>query len=157
MNKIEANLSTGSSRKFAICATRWNEFIVGRLINGAEDVLKRSGASGDNIDLIMCPGAFELPLTVQMALKTGKYDGVIALGTVIRGETPHFDYICSEVTKGLASISLSENIPVSYGVLTCDTTEQAIERSGNKSGNKGFEAGQTVIEMINLKSKLNGE
>jgi len=157
MNKIEANLSIESSRKIAICATRWNEFIVGRLINGTEDVLKRSGASGDNIDLIMCPGAFELPLTVQMALKTGKYDGVIALGTVIRGETPHFDYICSEVTKGLASISLSENIPVSYGVLTCDTTEQAIERSGNKSGNKGFEAGQTVIEMINLKSKLNGE
>ncbi len=157
MKRIEGSLSTGSSRKFAICATRWNEFIVGRLINGAEDVLKRSGATGDNIDLIMCPGAFELPLTVQMAVKSGKYDAVIVLGAVIRGETPHFDYICSEVTKGLASVSLSENIPVSYGVLTCDSTEQAIERSGNKSGNKGFEAGQTAIEMINLKSKLNGE
>jgi 6,7-dimethyl-8-ribityllumazine synthase len=157
MNKIEGMLPTSSSRKFAICATRWNEFIVSRLISGAEDAILRSGGTPDNIDLILCPGAFELPLTVQMAIKSGKYDGVIALGAVIRGETPHFEYISAEVTKGLASISLNENIPVAYGVLTCDTTEQAVERSGNKSGNKGFEAGQTVIEMINLKSKLNGE
>lgn len=140
--------------KFCIVAARFNEFIVGKLLSGALDGLKRHGVNEDETDIVWVPGAFEIPLAAKKIAGSKKYDGVICLGAVIRGATPHFDYVASEATKGIASVSLESEIPVIMGVLTTDTIEQAIERAGTKAGNKGYEAAITAIEMANLLKDL---
>jgi 6,7-dimethyl-8-ribityllumazine synthase len=149
IKKIEGKFE-GKGKKVAIIVSRWNEFIVSKLLDGALDALKRHNVDEKNIVIAYCPGAFEIPLTTKKLANSKKYDAVIALGAVIRGATPHFDYIAAEVTKGLAAISLETEIPCIYGVLTTDNIEQAIERAGTKSGNKGFDAAMTAIEMISL-------
>lgn len=136
--------------KFGIIVGRFNEFIGGKLLDGALDALKRHGAKESEIEVAWVPGAFEIPLAAKKMAKLNKYDAVICLGAVIRGATPHFDYVSSEVTKGIASVSLETEIPVVFGVLTTDTIEQAIERAGTKAGNKGYDAAVTAIEMSNL-------
>ncbi len=136
--------------KFAIVLSRFNNFIGERLLEGALDALRRSGAEEDDYCVIRVPGAFEIPLAVKKIIKTGRYHAIICLGSVIRGSTPHFAYIATEVTKGIASLTLESEIPISFGVLITDTIEQAIERAGTKIGNKGFDAAMTAIEMANL-------
>jgi 6,7-dimethyl-8-ribityllumazine synthase len=136
--------------KVGIIVGRFNEFIGSKLLSGAIDALKRHGAEEENIELAWVPGAFEIPLAAKKMVKTGNYDAVICLGAVIKGSTPHFDYVSAEVTKGIANVSLDAEIPVIFGVLTTDTIEQAIERAGTKAGNKGFDAAVTAIEMIDL-------
>lgn len=136
--------------KFGIIVGRFNEFIGGKLLSGAIDALKRHGVNEDDIEITWVPGAYEIPLVAKKLAKLKKYDGIICLGAVIRGATPHFEYVSSEVTKGIASVSLETEIPVIFGVLTTDTIEQAIERAGTKAGNKGYEAAVTAIEMANL-------
>ncbi|XOQ49421.1 MAG: 6,7-dimethyl-8-ribityllumazine synthase [Eubacteriales bacterium] len=140
--------------KFGIVVSRFNEFISSRLLSGALDTLKRHGAKEEDIEVAWVPGAFEIPLTAKKMAKSGKYDAVICLGAVIRGSTPHFDYVSNEVSKGIASVSLETETPVAFGVLTTDNIEQAIERAGTKSGNKGGDAALTAIEMANLIKKL---
>jgi len=140
--------------RFCIVAARFNESIVDRLVRGALDTLTRHGAVESQIGVIHVPGAYELPLAVQRVAKTRQYDGIVALGTVIRGATPHFDYVCSECANGLSRVSLEFDLPVGFGVLTCDTTEQAIERSGTKAGNKGADAALATIEMVSLLRQL---
>ncbi len=130
--------------------SRFNSFICERLLEGATDTLVRHNADDDDIDVVRVPGAFEIPLVAKKLATSGRYDGVICLGAVIRGATPHFDYVCSEVSKGVASVSLDTDIPIAFGVITTDTIEQAIERAGSKAGNKGAEAAMVVIEMLNL-------
>ena len=136
--------------RVGIVAARFNEFIVSKLLSGCEDVLVRHGVREEDIAVAWVPGAFEIPLIASKMAKSGKYDAVIALGAVIRGSTNHYDYVCSEVSKGLAQASLSSGVPVLFGVLTTDTIEQAIERAGTKAGNKGAECAQGAIEMVNL-------
>jgi len=150
MNIIEGKLKVTDGKKIAIVSTRWNHFIVDRLVEGAKDAFDRHGGIADNLTHILVPGAFELPMVVEKLLASGKYDAVCALGAVIRGSTPHFDYVSAEATKGIASVSLKYQKPVSFGVLTTDTIEQAIERAGTKAGNKGFEAMSVVIELLDL-------
>jgi 6,7-dimethyl-8-ribityllumazine synthase len=150
MNKIEGKLSLNGNEKVAIIASRFNHLITDRLIEGAEDAFLRNGGKKENLDLILVPGAFELPFALKRALKKEKYDGIVCLGAVIRGATPHFDYVAAEATKGIANTTLQFDIPVTFGLLTTDTIEQAIERAGTKVGNKGFEAMIGLIEMINL-------
>jgi len=140
--------------KFGIIVGRFNEFIGGKLLSGALDALKRHGVEENDIEIAWVPGAFEIPLIAKKMAYSKKYDGVICLGAVIRGSTPHFDYVSSEVTKGIAHVSLESEVPVIFGVLTTDSIEQAIERAGTKAGNKGFEAAVTAIEMANLISQL---
>ena len=140
--------------KFGIIVGRFNEFIGGKLLGGAIDALKRHGVEEDEIEIAWVPGAFEIPLVAKKMVKSKKYDAVICLGAVIRGSTPHFDYVSSEVTKGVASVSLETEVPVIFGVLTTDTIEQAIERSGTKAGNKGYDAAVTAIEMANLLKQI---
>ncbi len=150
MGKVfEGNL-IGENIKVALVAGRFNEFITGKLVSGAMDALVRHGVEKENIDIAWVPGAFEIPLVAQRAAKGDTYDAVICLGAVIRGATPHFDFVCAEVSKGVAQVSLKEEKPVIFGILTTDSIEQAIERAGTKNGNKGFEAGVAAIEMINL-------
>jgi 6,7-dimethyl-8-ribityllumazine synthase len=136
--------------KFSIVVGRFNEFIGGKLLEGAKDTLIRHGVTEEDIDVIWVPGAYEIPLTAKRLAKTGRYDGVICLGAVIRGATSHYDHVSNEVAKGIAQVSLEEDIPVIFGVLTTDTIEQAIERAGTKAGNKGADAAMTAIEMANL-------
>lgn len=136
--------------KFGIIVGRFNEFIGGKLLSGALDALKRHGVEEKDVEIAWVPGAFEIPLVAKKMAASEKYDGVICLGAVIRGATPHFDYVSNEVTKGVASVSLDTGVPVIFGVLTTDTIEQAIERAGTKAGNKGYEAAVTAIEMANL-------
>jgi len=136
--------------RFAIVCSRFNDFIVNRLQGGAMDALLRHGASEDNITVIMVPGAFEIPLAAKKAAASSKYDAVICLGTVIRGATPHFEYVAAEVSKGIAMIGLESGIPVTFGILTTENIEQAIERAGSKSGNKGWDAAVSAIEMVSL-------
>jgi len=136
--------------RFGIVVSRFNDFIGERLLGGALDALKRNGADDQNIDIFKVPGAFEIPLIAKKAAQTGKYDAVICLGAVIRGGTPHFDYIAAEVSKGIANVSIDSGVPISFGVLTTDTLEQAIERAGAKSGNKGWDAASAAVEMANL-------
>lgn len=150
---ISANLVL-NNQKIAIVTARFNEFITGKLLGGAKDCLGRHGLGESNISEVWVPGAFELPLAAQMLAKSGKFDGIIALGCVIRGATPHFDYVCSEAAKGISKVSMDHNLPVAFGVLTTDTIEQAVERAGTKAGNKGWEAAMSTIEMVNLASKL---
>ena len=136
--------------KVGVVAARFNEFIVSKLLSGCEDVLLRHGIQPDDIAVAWVPGAFEIPLIASKMAKSGKYDAVIALGAVIRGSTSHYDYVCSEVSKGIASVALNSNIPAMFGVLTTDTIEQAIERASTKAGNKGADCAQGAIEMVNL-------
>ncbi len=150
MKVIEGKLQVQNGRKIAIVNARWNHLVTDRLVEGAKDAYLRHGGDEADLDLVLVPGAFELPLVVERLLNTGKYDGICALGAVIRGSTPHFDYIAAEATKGIASAALKSGKPVAFGLLTTDTIEQAIERAGTKAGNKGFEAMTTVIEMMNL-------
>lgn len=140
--------------KFAIIVGRFNEFIGSKLLSGAMDGFKRHGVEEENIDIIWVPGAFEIPLVAKKLAKTKKYDAVICLGAVIRGATPHFDYVSNEVSKGIANVSLETEIPVIFGVLTTDTIEQAIERAGTKVGNKGYDAAVSSIEMANLLKQI---
>ena len=140
--------------KFAIVVSRFNDFICDRLLGGALDALRRHGASDDDIEIFRVPGAFEIPLTAKVLSKNSKYDAIICLGAVIRGSTPHFEYISAEVSKGIATVSLDSEKPVAFGVLTTDTVEQAIERAGTKAGNKGWEAALSAIEMANLLSSV---
>ena len=149
MRTLEGQLTT-SGEKFFIVVSRFNEFISSKLLSGALDELKRHGIENNNIDIAWVPGAFEIPLVAEKAAKTGKYNAVIALGAVIKGSTSHYDYVCAEVSKGVASVSLETEVPVLFGVLTTDNLEQAIERAGTKSGNKGADAAKSAIEMANL-------
>ena len=153
MRTIEGQLIVGDAR-FCLVATRFNESIVENLIKGAVDTLTRHGADESQIHLVRVPGAFELPLAVKRVAKSRQYDAIVALATVIRGATPHFDYVCGECAGGLGRVSLETEIPVGFGVLTCDTIEQAIERSGTKAGNKGAEAARAAIEMVSLVRQL---
>jgi 6,7-dimethyl-8-ribityllumazine synthase len=136
--------------KVAIVASRWNDFVVSRLISGAVDALERLGAQSDSMTIIRVPGSFELPMAVQRAASSGKFDALICLGVIIRGETSHNEYIASEVFKGIAQVSLETNLPIALGVVTADNLEQAIDRAGAKSGNKGFEAAMAAVELANL-------
>ena len=152
--KIFEGSFNGEKIKVGIVGGRFNEFITSKLISGAQDALIRHGVKEENIDLAWVPGAFEIPLVAQRMAKTKKYDAIITLGAVIRGATPHFDYVCSEVSKGVANVSLQHEMPVIFGVLTVNSIEEAIERAGTKAGNKGFEAGMGAIEMINLLNSI---
>ena len=149
MKIIEGKL-VAQGLKFAVINGRFNSLITKQLLEGAIDGLQRHGVDSKNIEIVWVPGAFELPLIAQKIAESSKYDGVICLGAVIRGSTPHFDYVCSEASKGIAQASMKTGVPIIFGVLTTDTIEQAIERAGTKAGNKGFEAALTAIEMANL-------
>lgn len=149
MNVFEGNIVAKEVR-IGIVAARFNEFITSKLLSGAVDGLRRHEVQEDRIDVAWVPGAFEIPLVAQKMAKSGNYDAVICLGAVIRGATTHYDYVCSEVSKGIAQISLQTGVPVMFGVLTTDNIEQAIERAGSKAGNKGFDCATGAIEMINL-------
>jgi len=154
MNIVEGDLRVDKSKKVAIINARFNHFITDRLVEGAKDAFARHGGDSENLDLILVPGAFEIPFALDRALSSGKYDAVCCLGAVIRGATPHFDYVSAEATKGVASVTLKHGKPVTFGVLTVNSIEQAIERAGTKAGNKGGEAMVGLIEMINLYSEL---
>ncbi len=153
IKSIDGDFNAGDA-KFCILAGRFNSFIVERLVEGAVDALVRHGTSRDNIEIIRVPGAYEMPISAQRIAQTGRYDSIIALGAVIRGSTPHFDFVAGECSKGLAQVSLASDMPIIFGVLTTDTIEQAVERAGTKAGNKGAEAAVTAIEMISLFNKL---
>jgi len=149
VNTIQGNLNSVGLR-FALVVSRFNELVTSRLLEGALDALRRTGASESDLLIVRVPGSFEIPLAARKLAKQGKYDAIICLGTVIQGDTPHYEYISNEVTKGIASVSLETGVPLAYGVLTADTVEQAIDRAGLKSGNKGFEAAMSAVEMANL-------
>ena len=144
----------GKKEKIGIVCARFNEFIVSKLISGAEDTLVRHGVDTDDITLVWVPGAFEIPLIASKMAKSGKYDAVICLGTVIRGATSHYDYVCNEVSKGVAQVSLQTGIPVMFGIVTTENIEQAIERAGTKAGNKGYDCALGAIEMVNLLKQM---
>ena len=150
MGKLFEGMLLGDGLKIGVVASRFNEFITRKLLDGAQDALLRHGVAADNIDVAWVPGAFEIPLVAQKLAQTKKYDAVVCVGAVVRGATPHFEYIAAEVTKGIARASLDSGVPISYGVITTDTLEQAIERAGSKIGNKGFDAAANAIEMANL-------
>lgn len=147
--KFEGTM-TGAGLRVAIVATRWNDFIVERLLAGAEDALKRAGVAEKAIDVAMAPGAYEVPFIARKLAETGRYDAIVALGCVIRGATAHFDYVAGEAATGIAAVARDTGVPVTFGVLTVDTIEQAIERAGTKAGNKGAEAALAAIELANL-------
>lgn len=151
---IEGGLTVVGEGRYAILATRWNAFIVDRLVEGAIDTLKRHGVSAESITLLKVPGAYELPLVAQRVAASEHFDAIVCLGAVIRGSTPHFDYVAGEAAKGIAAVAMDFDLPVIFGVLTTDTIEQAIERAGTKAGNKGSEAAATAIEMVNLVKQL---
>ncbi|MBK6280049.1 MAG: 6,7-dimethyl-8-ribityllumazine synthase [Gammaproteobacteria bacterium] len=150
---IEGVFAAGEAR-FALVASRFNSFVVESLIAGAVDTLRRHGVADAQITLVRSPGAFELPLVVQKVAASGNYDAIVALGAVIRGGTPHFEYVAGECTKGIAQVSLASGLPIAFGVLTVDTIEQAIERAGTKAGNKGAEAALSALEMVSLLGRL---
>jgi len=153
MKRLEGELQA-EGLKFAIIASRFNEFITGKLLDGAVDALIRHGASEKNIDIIKVPGSFEIPLVAKKVAGKKSYDAVICLGTIIRGATPHFDYVAAEAAKGIATASMDTGVPIAFGVLTTDTIEQAVERAGSKSGNKGWDAAMVAMEMAQLMKKL---
>jgi 6,7-dimethyl-8-ribityllumazine synthase len=136
--------------RFAVVASRWNDFLTSRLVEGALDALERLGADEKGVEVFRVPGSFEIPLLARRLAASGKWDAVVCVGTVIRGQTPHFEYIASEVTKGIAQAAMETNVPVVYGIVTADTLEQAIDRAGVKAGNKGFEAAMSAVELVNL-------
>jgi 6,7-dimethyl-8-ribityllumazine synthase len=154
MRIVEGDLRVDREKKVAIISARFNHFITDRLVEGAKDTYSRFGGDAETLDLILVPGAFEIPFALERALSGGKYDAVCCLGAVIRGATPHFDYVSAEATKGIANVTLKYGKPVSFGVLTVDSIEQAIERAGTKAGNKGGEAMASLIEMMNLYGEL---
>lgn len=154
MTTFEGNLQLNGSEKVAIIASRFNHLIVDRLVEGAMDSFKRHGGNEDNLNLILAPGAYELPFVLNRILKQDEYDGICCVGAVIRGATPHFDYVSAEATKGIANATIKYDACVSFGLLTTDSIEQAIERAGTKVGNKGFEAMNALIELMNLYNKL---
>lgn len=153
ISETEGNLQVRDAR-FALLVSRFNSFVVDSLLAGAVDALKRHGADERDLQIVRVPGAFEMPLVAQRLAASKKYDAIIALGAVIRGGTPHFEYVAGECTKGLATVGMQHDLPVAFGVLTVDTIEQAIERAGTKAGNKGVEAAMSAIEMVNLLRKL---
>ncbi len=153
MNKIEGKV-VADGIKIGIVASRFNEFIVSKLVGGAVDGLVRHDVKDEDISVAWVPGAFEIPLAAKKMASSGKYDAVICLGTVIRGETSHYDYVCAEVSKGIAQVSLESGIPVMFGILTTDTIEQAVTRAGTKAGNKGYDCALGAIEMVNLMKQL---
>lgn len=153
MRILEGKLA-GNGIKVAIVAARFNEFITSKLIGGAEDILKRHEVEEKDISLVWVPGAFEIPLAAKKLAASNKYDVIITLGAVIKGSTPHFDYVCAEVSKGVAHVTLDSEIPVIFGVLTTNSIEEAIERAGTKAGNKGADAAMTAIEMVNLLKEI---
>ena len=140
--------------RFAIVASRWNDLIVSRLVGGAQEALRRLGANENHTVTVRVPGSFEIPLVAKKLAMSGKYDAIICVGAIIRGETPHYDYLAADVTKGIAAVALETGVPLAYGVITADTVEQALDRAGVKAGNKGFEAALTAIEMANLLKEL---
>jgi len=150
---IEGSLQVHNAR-FCLVVSRWNSFVVEHLKDGAIDTLKRHGADESDITVVYVPGAFEMPVVLEKLAASGKYDAIVALGAVIRGGTPHFEYVAGEAVKGMAQVSLKHTIPIAFGVLTVDTIEQAIERSGTKAGNKGAEAAASIIEVVNLMRQL---
>jgi len=150
MSKLFEGVLLGKGLKFGVVVSRFNEFITRKLLDGAQDALLRHGVGEDDIDIAWVPGSFEIPLVAKKLAETKKYDAIICLGAVVRGATPHFEYIAAEVTKGIAKVGLETGLPVSYGVITTDNLEQAIERAGTKAGNKGFDAAVDAIEMANL-------
>lgn len=154
METIEGGL-VAAGQKIGIVASRFNEFITSRLLGGAVDAFVRHGGSSDDITLVWVPGAFEIPFAAKRMAMTGKYDAIVCLGAVIRGATPHFDMVANEATKGIAHVGLDSGVPVIFGILTTDSIEQAIERAGTKSGNKGFDAMTTAIEMVDLVKNIN--
>jgi 6,7-dimethyl-8-ribityllumazine synthase len=156
MAKIIEGVISGRGRKFGIVVSRTNEFVTRRLVDGALDALQRHEVAEGDITVVYCPGSFEVPVVAKRLLAAAKFDGVICLGAVIRGDTPHFQYIASEVAKGVAAVALEAGIPVIFGVLTTDTLEQAVERAGSKAGNKGREAALAALEMADLYAKLKG-
>ncbi|MDR2780079.1 MAG: 6,7-dimethyl-8-ribityllumazine synthase [Synergistaceae bacterium] len=152
MKTIQGSL-IGSGLRFAIAVSRFNELITGRLLDGAVDALTRHDVRHQDIEVYWVPGAWELPLIVKELALSGKYEAIVALGAVIQGDTPHFDYVCSETSKGLANVSMEQRVPVGFGVLTCSNLEQALVRAGSKAGNKGVEAAMSALEMANLLSQ----
>jgi 6,7-dimethyl-8-ribityllumazine synthase len=150
VSKVFQGMLLGEGLKFGVVVSRFNEFVTRKLLDGAQDALIRHGVSEGDIDVAWVPGSFEIPLTVKKLAQMNKYDAVICLGAVIRGETPHYEYIATEVTKGIAKIGLDTGLPITYGIITADSLEQAIERAGTKAGNKGFDAAVDAIEMANL-------
>jgi 6,7-dimethyl-8-ribityllumazine synthase len=154
MSTVVEGILNASGKRFGIVASRFNELITKKLLEGAIDCLVRHNAQTEGIAIVWVPGAFEIPLAAKKMAKSGKYDAIICIGAVIRGNTPHFDYIAAEVTKGVASVGLSTEVPVIFGVLTTDTIDQAVERAGTKSGNKGWDAALSAIEMTDLFTKI---
>ncbi|MGO4888277.1 6,7-dimethyl-8-ribityllumazine synthase [Anaerobacillus sp. MEB173] len=150
MGKVYEGNLVASGLKIGIVVGRFNEFITSKLLSGAQDALKRHGVNEEDVDIAWVPGAFEIPLAAKKMVETNKYDAVLTLGTVIRGATPHFDFVCNEAAKGVAAISLQSGVPVIFGVLTTDSIEQAVERAGTKAGNKGWDTAVSAIEMANL-------
>ncbi|MAE10887.1 MAG: 6,7-dimethyl-8-ribityllumazine synthase [Dehalococcoidales bacterium] len=150
MSKLFEGLLLGEGLKFGVVVSRFNEFITGKLLEGARDALVRHGVNQEDISVAWVPGAFEIPLVAQKLAQTNNYDALICLGAVVRGGTPHFEYIAAEVTKGIAKVGLDTGLPVTFGIITADTLEQAIERAGTKAGNKGFDAAVDAVEMANL-------
>lgn len=148
--KVHQGLLTAQGFRFAIVTARWNDFLTSRLTEGALDALERLGASEDAVEIFKVPGSFEIPLTALKVAESGRFDAVICLGTVIRGQTPHFDYVAGEAAKGIGQAGMKTGVPVMFGVVTADTLEQAIDRAGVKAGNKGFEAAMSAIELVNL-------
>ena len=148
--KVIEGVYSGEGLKIGIIASRFNEFITSKLVSGAEDCLKRHGVADDDMSVAWVPGAFEIPVIAKRMASSGKYDAVICVGAVIRGATSHYDYVCSEVSKGITAVSLETGIPVLFGILTTDTIEQAIERAGTKAGNKGTDCAMSALEMVNL-------
>ena len=153
MKTINGQLNS-KGKKFAIVVSRFNEFITNKLISGAVDILKRHGTNENDITTIWVPGAFEIPIAAQKMAQSGQYDAIICLGTVIRGATSHYDYVCNEVSKGVAQVGLNTGIPVLFGVVTTENIEQAIERAGTKAGNKGYDCALSAIEMVNLMGEI---
>lgn len=152
---IEGNLSA-KGRRFGLVAARTNDLVVDRLLDGALDALRRHGAADEDLVVVRTPGAWEIPLALRDLARVGRFDALVALGAVLRGGTPHFDYVAGEVSKGIFQVSLEVDLPIALGVLTCDTLEQALERSGAKGGNKGFEAAMAAIESADLRARLKG-
>lgn len=155
VNTFEGKLYANENDRFCIVISRFNDFIGAKLLEGAIDTFKRLNVKEENIDVIWVPGAFEIPLSAKFAAETKKYAAIVTLGAIIRGATTHYDYVCAELSKGIASVSMSSGVPVLFGVLTTDTIEQAVERAGTKAGNKGAQCAQSAIEMANLIKKIN--
>ncbi|MDQ6785310.1 MAG: 6,7-dimethyl-8-ribityllumazine synthase [Acidobacteriota bacterium] len=155
--KVHQGFLTAAGFRFAIVASRWNDFLTAKLVEGALDALERLGADEKLIEIFKVPGSFEIPLTALKVAQSGKFDAVICIGTVIRGDTPHFEYVAGEATKGISNAAMQTGVPVLYGIVTADTLEQAINRAGVKSGNKGFDAAMSAVELVNLYKTMDDE